>query len=153
MSDENANFGLPLTAEEQLADLRAKLAAAEAKLAAIAPAPAEPVQDLDSQGFPKEYVKLLIFQGSEKGAITHVPIGIRGYVVNVERGKEVVIHKAFADVLKDAIEDVTIQSEGGLITRPSHRFPFQVVGKATEDDYKAFHAGMRSGVSSAAARA
>jgi len=152
MGEANASFGLPLTAEEQIVELRAKLKAAEEKLAAIVPA-SEPVQNLDSQGFPKEYVRLQIFQGGEKGALTHVPIGIRGYVVNVERGKEVVIHKAFADVLKDAVEDVTVQSEGGLITRPSHRFPFQILGPATEAEYLAFHANMKAGASSAAVRA
>lgn len=155
MSDvTNANFGLPLTPEQEIAALKAQLAEANAKLlAATAPDAVEPVQDLDSQGFPKEYVRLQIFKGSRPDDLAYVPIGIRGFVVKVERGVEVVIHRAFADVLKDAIEDVTVSGEGGLVTRPAHRFPFQILGPATEADYQAFHAKMRAGASAAAVRA
>lgn len=150
---ENASFGVPETPEEKIARLESLVAQQAAALRAAAGDAPEKPQDLDSQGFPKEYVRLHIFKGSRPDDLSRVPIGIRGYVINVERGKDVIIHKAFADVLKDAIEDVTISGEGGLVTRPAHRFPFQILGTASEAEYKAFHAEMKSGATSAAVRA
>lgn len=148
---KNEDFGIPsVSAEAQIEALKAKLAEAEAKLAAIAPVEPDAPVDLDSQGFPKEYVRLHIFKGQRPDDLAYVPIGIRGFVVKVTRGEDVIIHKAFADVLKDAIEDVTVSGEGGLTTRPAHRFPFQIKGTATEAEYHAFHAKMKAGASARA---
>ena len=157
MSDAlNQDFGLPPVAEtpeQTIARLTAELAAKDAALAAAkAPTPDEPVQDLDSQGFKREYVKLRIFQGSRKDDIQRVPLGIGGYVVQVERGPEVVIHKQFAMVLQDAVEDITISGENELITQPAHRFPFQIIGPATEAEYLAFRAKTAVQPASALAR-
>jgi hypothetical protein len=153
---KNANFGLPLTPAEELEAVKKQLAEANAKLIAAglgANADAEPAQNLDSQGFAKEYVKLRIFKGSRKDDLQRVPLGIRGFVVQVERGPEVIIHKVFAEVLEQAIEDVTISGDNELITRPAHRFPYQIIGTATEAEYLAFQASMKAGASAAAVRA
>lgn len=150
MTEANTTFGLPPTLEEQVEALKKQLAEANQKLVAAGVGGDAPVQDLDSQGFPKEYVKLRIFQGSRPDDLKRVPIGIRGYVVEVDRGPVVVIHRAFAEVLEHAIEDVTVSGEGGLVTRPAHRFPFQILGPATEAEYLAFHASMKAGAPSAA---
>lgn len=154
MSEQtNASFGLPETPEQELARVKAELADAKAKLAAQAAAPVEPVQDLDSQGFAKEYVKLMIFKGSRPDDLQRVPVGIRGYVIQIERGPEVIVHKAFAEVLEHAIEDVTISGDGGLVTRPAHRFPFQIKGPATEEEYLSFQAQMKAATLATAAAA
>jgi hypothetical protein len=151
---KNANFGLPPTKDDEIAALKKQLADANAKLIASgAGEPAEALQDLDSQGFEKVYVKLNIAPGQRVDDPTHVPLGINGYVVKVERGVDVIIHKAFADVLKNAVEDITLKGDGGLITRPALRFPYQILGPATEDEYQAFKAKMKSGASAAVVRA
>jgi hypothetical protein len=151
--DKNASFGLPETPEQVIARLTAALAATQAELAAAkAPAEVEPVKDLDSQGFEKEYVHLHIFEGQRPDDIKRVPLGIGGYVVEVERGKKVIIHKAFAAILEDAIEHVTVSGVNELITRPAHRFPFRIEGPATEAEYLAFKAQMKSGPSAAVVR-
>ena len=151
MSNEaNANFGLPLTPAQEIEALKKQLADANQKLIAAGVADNEPAQNLDSQGFAREYVKLRIFEGSRPDDIKRVPLGINGYVVEVDRGPVVVIHKEFAAVLEHAGEDITVSGDGGLVTRPAHRFPFQIVGPATEDEYLAFHASMKAGAPSAA---
>ena len=150
-TESNANFGLPPTPEQQIEALKKQLEEANQKLLAAGVAAPEPVQDLDSQGFPKEYVKLRIFKGQRPDDLSHVPIGIRGHVVQVERGPEVIIHKAFADVLEHAVEDVTVSGDNELITRPAHRFPFQILGTATESEYLAFRESMKAGAPAARA--
>ena len=56
-------------------------------------------------------------------------------------------------MLKNAVEDITLQGEGGLITRPALRFPYQILGPASEEEYQAFKAKMKSGASAAVVRA
>ena len=151
---KNANFGLPPTKDDEIAALKKQLADANAKLIASgAGEPVEAPQDLDSQGFEKVYVKLNIAPGQRVDDPARVPLGINGYVIRVERGVDVIVHKAFADVLKNAVEDITLQGEGGLITRPALRFPYQILGPASEDEYQAFKAKMKSGASAAVVRA
>ncbi len=36
------------------------------------------------------------------------------------------------------IEDITISSRGGYVTRPAHRAPYNLIGKATREEYTAF---------------
>lgn len=140
MSDKNDTFGLPEekeTAEQTIARLTAALAAAEKKLAAPE-ASVDDVGTLDSQGFPKEYVHLEIFPGREKHDLSYVPLGIGGYALRVQRGVSVIVPKIFVDeCLAHAVEEVTTQSEGGLVTRPALRFPYQVKGTASEAEYLA----------------
>ena len=156
--NDNASFGLPpvpATPEQTIAALQAQIAALSAQLSALAPEQADPKEGtgaLDSQGFPKEYVRLEIFPGRDAQDLAYVPIGIGGYAVKVTRGKEVILPKVFADVLAHAVENITTQSEGGLITRPALRFPFQVRGTATEEEFLAFRAQMAEQGKSAAVR-
>ena len=109
MSNEaNANFGLPLTPAQEIEALKKQLADANQKLIAAGVADNEPAQNLDSQGFAREYVKLRIFEGSRPDDIKRVPLGINGYVVEVDRGPVVVIQKEFAAVLEHDVEDITV---------------------------------------------
>lgn len=111
--------------ERMVAEARAKRAAAELP------------QDTD--GFPKEYVRVVIFKGSQKFDLSYVPLGINGFVIKCPRGEEVILPKCFVtECLEHAIEEVTVQSQGGLITRPAHRFPYSLKGPATPEEYKAF---------------
>lgn len=148
--DKNANFGLPQTAEEQIAALKAQLAEANAKLitAGIADADAPPGEGtgpVDAQGFPEDYVRVEIFQGRDKQDLSYVPLGIGGYVLKVTRGREVIIPSVFVtECLEHAIEEITMQSEGGLVTRPALRFPYQVRGKATKEEFLAQQAEFRA---------
>ena len=129
--DTNATFGLPPTIEE----LQAQIAVLQAKLTAK---DTPPVQNLDSQGLPKKYVKLIVYRGSQAQDPAFVKPSVNGYMVKIQRGEEVITHQCFAEVLEHAVEEITVQSEGGLITRPSQRFTFQVLGEATEEEYLAF---------------
>ena len=97
----------------------------------------------DTQGFPANYVRLEIFKGQNKQDQSYVPLGIGGFVIKVPRGEEVIVPACFVEVLEHAVEEVTIQSQGGLVTRPAHRFPYQVRGKATPEEYKVFQATQR----------
>lgn len=140
MTEANTTFGLPQSEAEQIADLKAKLAASEAALkeATAKTPPEDDLGTLDSQGFPKEYVKLEIFAGREKHDLNYAPLGIGGYVLRVQRGVEVIVPKIFVDeCLAHAVEEITVQSEGGLVTRPALRFPYHVRGPATEAEYDA----------------
>lgn len=99
----------------------------------------------DSSGFPKDYVKVVIFKGREKNDLAYVPLGINGFVIKVPRGEEVILPKVFVtECLEGAIEEITVQSQGGLVTRPAHRFPYNVKGPATPDEYEAFKAAERA---------
>ncbi len=146
MSEEqNANFGLPETSEQTIARLTKENVALRATIEADAGDPTEGTGPVDSQGFPKEYVYLTVFPGRDKHDLAYVPLGIKGYVIKVTRGIEVIVPKVFVtECLEHAVEDITVQSEGGLITRPSLRYPYSVRGPATEDAWKAFQAKMRS---------
>lgn len=97
----------------------------------------------DTQGFPAEYDKVVVFKGQQKHDAAYVPLGIGGYVIKVPRGQEVIIPSCFTAVLENAVEEITVESQGGLVTRPAHRFPYTVKGKATPDEYKAFQAAQR----------
>ena len=134
--DTNTTFGLPPTVE----DLQVEIAALRAKLAAK---DAPPIQDLDTQGLPKKYVKLEVYRGSQAQDPEFVKPSVNGYMVKIQRGEKVITHACFAEVLDHAVEEITVQSEGELITRPNHRFPFQVLGEATEEEYLAFKQKMK----------
>jgi hypothetical protein len=143
MNVANAEFGLP-PKSESLEEQVARLTAENAALRAPADHKADDLGTLDNQGFPKEYVKVEIFQGREKHDLGYVPIGIKGYVFKVTRGKPVILPKVFVTVLEQAVEEITVQSEGGLVTRPALRFPFHVSGPATEAEWLEFSARMRA---------
>jgi len=114
---------------------------AELREDAEASLPAAEVQDLDSLGFPKKYVKLTIFKSTSKQDLSYVPVGVNGFVWRIRRGEAVVVHSVVADALNNAITEVVLQAEGGLITQPAHRFPYQA-SPATEEEYLAFKAQM-----------
>jgi hypothetical protein len=144
---ENTSFGMPATPDEQIAALKAQLAEANAKLLAAGVDEVDANEGkgpMDSQGFPKKYVRLEIFAGRDAQDLSYVPLGINGYVVKVTRGKEVILPSVFVtECLAHAIEEIVTQSEGGLVTRPSLRFPYTVRGEATEQEYLDFSAKMR----------
>jgi len=110
---------------------------AELREDAEASLPEAEVQDLDNLGFPKKYVKLTIFKGTSKQDLSYVPIGCNGYVWRIQRGEPVIVHSVVADVLNNAVTEVVLQAEGGLITQPAHRYPYQAA-PATEAEYLGF---------------
>jgi len=157
--EKNTDFGLPKeTPEQRLVRLQA--AAAQiisdetddeiiARMVATArDARKEEAADTlpkDTEGFPAEYVKVEIFSGNDKHDLAYVPLGINGFVIKCPRGVPVIIPKAFVtQCLENAIEEITIQSQGGLITRPRHRFPYNVKGTATQEEYREFQLAQRS---------
>lgn len=103
-----------------------------------------PPEEFDVRGFRKKYVHLEVFKGNGKQDLSYVPVSVNGYSWRIERGAKVIVPTAVVEALRNAVTDVTIQSEGGLITRPAPRFPFQVSGPATEAEYLAFCAKMRA---------
>jgi len=93
----------------------------------------------DTRGFPLDYDKIEIFRGQNKQDLPYVPLSLGGLVIKVPRGREVIVPHAFVeDCLALCVEDITIQSQGGYVTRPVQRFPYSVKGKATPEEYKAF---------------
>ena len=93
---------------------------------------------MDAHGFPKKYFKINVYKGQGKHDLQRVPVGVNGYVWQLERGVDVIVPSVVVDGLNEAITEVTIESHGGLVTRPAHRFPYQLLGEATEAEYKAF---------------
>ncbi len=149
----NAGFGVTESLEQKIERLETENAALRLASAAV-DSEQEGKGPIDAQGFPEEYVYLTIFAGRDKQDLAYVPLGIGGYVVKVSRGVEVIIPKVFVtECLEHAVEDITTQSEGGLITRPALRFPYSVRGPATKEAYQAFQAKNRAQDKAAAARA
>lgn len=168
MDTDNDAFGIPEAPQDREATLRAKALAAVAAEAsdeellekfkaeareqrnAVLREEAieqtgggEGVGDLSAQGFPNKYHKLQIFKGSDKKDLSYVPISVNGYAIKVPRGRVVILPSVFTDTLNNAVTEVTTKSEGGYETEPAHRFPFQLIGEATEAEYKAFLAAER----------
>jgi len=93
----------------------------------------------DTRGLPEDYDKVEIFRGQNKQDLSYVPLSLNGLVIKVPRGREVILPHAFVvDCLDLAVEDITVQSQGGYTTRPAHSFPYSFKGKATPEEYKAF---------------
>lgn len=142
MNQVNAQFGASSdkTPEQQIAELRAQLEAANKQLAKLTAGDdaLEPQGTLDEQGFPPQYSWVTIFAGRDTQDLPYVPIGVRGYVLKVQRGVKVAIPDVFKHVLENAVEEVTVRAEGGLITRPAHRFAFSVHGPCSPAEYQEF---------------
>lgn len=93
----------------------------------------------DTSGFPDDFDKIEIYRGQNKQDLPYVPLSLNGLVIKVPRGREVILPHAFVvDCLDLCIEDVTVVSQGGYTTRPSHCFPYAFKGKATREEYLAF---------------
>lgn len=155
--DPNNPFNIPATAgvapaestEERMARLRA-LAQVEinketddeivAKMVAEERARrAQELLPIDTTGFPADYDKINIYKGREKQDKAYVELGLDGYTIKAPRGREIILPHVFvSECLDHAVEEITTQSEGGLITQPAHRFPYQFIGKATPAEYKEF---------------
>lgn len=134
MEQSNAQFGLD-SIDQAAADeaLRGMTTHSENRDAGIGGA-------MDSHGFPKKYHKILIFKGNQKHDLSYVPVSIGGYAWKLERGVQLIVPSVITEVLNNAVQDITSQSNDGLVTRPAHRFPFQIVGEATEQEYLDFKA-------------
>lgn len=100
---------------------------------------AEALLPKDTSGWPAEYDRINIFKGPQKFDKAYVELGINGYTIKAPRGTDIILPRVFVtECLDHAIEEVTTQSQGGLITRPVHRFPYQKLGEASPAEYKAF---------------
>lgn len=146
----NSEFGLPQvqeTAEQRIERIRAKaaqVASAEAdeillkQMLAEERAKIAPVSPV-GRGFSDEYSRVIIDQGNDKRDQTFVPLGINGYIIKVPRGEEVIIPTAFiTECLEQAVEEITVKSQGGYTTRPAHRFHWRVISVASAAEYKAY---------------
>lgn len=132
-----------------VAEMRAERADREAQIRATLgsedrPRGNEGTGPAAAQGFPEEYVSLTVYKGRDKHDLSYVPVSVNGYAFKIMRGEKVIVPSVVAQTLDHAIEDVTIESEGGLVTRPAHRFPFTVHGSATTEEYRAFSAQCRA---------
>jgi len=95
----------------------------------------------DTRGFPEDYDVIRIFRGQNKQDLSYVPLSLNGLVIKVPRDVEVILPHAFVvDCLDLMVEAVTVQSQGGYVTRPAHRAPYNFIRKATTAEYKAFQA-------------
>ena len=93
----------------------------------------------DTKDLPEEYDRIEIFAGREKNDLAYVPLGLEGLVIKAPRGREIILPHIFVtECLDHAIENVTVRSQGGLISRPVARFPYNFKGKATKAEYQAF---------------
>jgi len=165
----NDNFGLPPEAEvkpqdekTRIADLRAKAEAQAAtefnddavyeKLLVAARAQHmrkllpenEVVLATDTSALPEEYDRVEIAVGRDANDLSYVPLGLDGLVIKAPRGVPIILpHLFVTECLDHAIEEVTIRSQGGLVTRPARRFPYTSQGKATKEEYQAYQAQQR----------
>ena len=103
-----------------------------------------------AQGFPNKYHKIMVFKGAQAHDLDYVPVSVNGYAWKIRRGVQVIVPSVVSETLDHAVEEITIQAEGGIITRPNHRFPFQVIGEASEKEYTEFVAAIRAGADNAA---
>ncbi len=101
-------------------------------------------QDFDAHGFPKKYFEISIFRGTEQKALGYVPVGVNGYAWKIQRGAKVIVPSVVVDALNDAITEEVVQADGGLITSPVHRFPFQTHREVSEDEYIKYRERMKS---------
>ena len=164
----NDNFGLPPEGEnkpvdekQRIADLRAKAeaqAAAEfdedavfAKLLAEARARRSAALTKDevelptnTDALPEEYDRINIYRGAGKQDLSYAPLGLDGLFFKVPRGEDVILpHIVVTECLDHAVEDVTIKSQGGIVFRPTQRFPYQFKGKATKAEYQEYQKQQR----------
>lgn len=158
--EANNEFGIPADLEKQLRAQAEEAAAKTVDTAALlkrftaeaiarreaelredveASIPPEEKQDLDALGFPRKFVKLVIFKGTNKNDLNYLPIGVNGYVWRIKRGETVIVHSVVVDALNQAVTEVVLQAEGGLITQPAHQYPFSAT-PATEAEYHAYKA-------------
>ncbi len=160
MTDENNEFGIPGSEQFETPEQRRERLQREADRLIAAEVEKEEVAQMvaearakraganlptDTDGFRKEYVYVTVFEGSQPFDLPYVPLGINGFVIKVPRGQEVILPKEFVtECLQNAIQEVTVRSQGGLITRPVHRFPFNVRGEATEEAYRAFQSKQKN---------
>jgi hypothetical protein len=144
-----AQIGMVETPEQRMARLRALAQAeidketdAEVVARMVAEERAKRADELlpkDTSGWPADYDKIEIAMGPNKNDPLHVPLGLNGFTIKAPRGKEIIVPHIFVtECLDHAIEEITVQSQGGLITRPQRRFPYQFLGKATPEEYKTF---------------
>lgn len=167
----NEGFGVPADVEAQLraqaeaevakefdkaallekfrAEARAKLEAELREEALSLEQDKQP--NLDVFGFPKEYFKIQIFKGQSKADLGYVAVSVNGYAWKLARGMPLIVHSVVVDALNAAITESVVQHEGGLITTPVHRFPYQIFGGATEAEYIAFKASQPQPAGSKAA--
>jgi len=152
---------------EQLAALRAKAAAIvetefdekallaqlvaeeKARRAAILQAQAaDMVDDMDTpdaHGFPKRYSRLTVHAGADEHALSYAPVAVNGFTWKIQRGAEVIVHDVCVEALSHAVSEVGRQLPDGrgIEYRPAPRFPYSVLGPATEAEYQAFQTKCR----------
>lgn len=157
MDEINNEFGLPTateTPDQRTARIRAKadaVAAQEAEaeevarlVAADRATRAIEAIPTDTSAFEEIYDRVEIYEGRDKNDSAYVPLGINGFVIKVPRGEEVILPRAFTEVLEHAIETLSTQTKNGITIRDAHRFPFSKRGTATKAEYQSYQAKQRA---------
>jgi hypothetical protein len=101
-------------------------------------------RDIDAHGFSKKRHKIFIHEAQSQTDPKKVFLSINGFAWDIQRGINVLVPPEVVSALNNAIGEHTVQSEGGLVTRPMHRFPFQDFGVASEKDIAEFEEVKRS---------
>jgi hypothetical protein len=120
-------------------EIRSNLVAQQAQRAIAAQALPE-TETTDWRGFPKKYTRIIVHEGAGVNDLTYAPVSVNGHAVCIVRGAEIVINDVYIEALRQAVEDRPVKTEGGLVCRPVRRYPFDVLGPATEAEYIAFKA-------------
>lgn len=132
--DEDAVFA------KMLADARARRSTA-----LLSAANGEAEIPTDTQGFPAEYVKIRIFPSPHSDDSKFVALGIGGFVIKAPRDEDIIVPRVFVtECLDHAVEEKTVKSQGGLVTRPVHRFPYQNLGPVSIEEYRVYQAEQRA---------
>jgi hypothetical protein len=94
----------------------------------------------ESRPSSKIRYRIIIEEGREKNAPTHVFIGVNGRGYNIKRGQAVDVPPEVIENLKDAVEVTQVaivDEERGVVTgsqeRRVRRFPFTVLGKSRDE--------------------
>lgn len=94
----------------------------------------------ESRASTRTRYRIIIEEGREKNAQTHVFVGVNGRGYNIKRGTAVDVPPEVISVLKDAVEVgqvAIVDEERNIVTgsqeRRVRRFPFTVLGKSKDE--------------------
>ena len=157
--EQNEGFGIPEVAGEtpeqrmarlqHLADLKigeeTDAEIVERLVAEARSKRAAALLPVDTAGFPEDYDRIEVYEGSGEHDLAYAPLSINGFCIKVPRGVEVILPHVFVtECLDHAIETKVIPVKNaagapvGIRLRSSHRFPYRAIGKATTEEYKAY---------------
>ena len=163
MDETNQGFGIPEvvvapaaeTPEQRMARLQhladiqiGKETDAEIIERLVAEARAKRAAELlpmDTGGFPAEYDRVEIYEGSGENDLQYVPLTLNGFCIKAPRGTEIILPHVFVtECLDHAIETKVIPVKNasgvsiGIRLKSANRFPYRFIRKATPAEYQVF---------------